>query len=193
MRILCIIIKKYCSVIFIKKKSKILENKFIIPILIVGISLLISFVIFRNFTICCILLTISALINFYQNKFDLGIDLSPSLVLLIIFSMKLGFGYGLIFLIFGSVIPSVITGGINESIFFFVGLAIFIAYLGSLVLIDNLMIYGIALIVVQSLAGFLFSIFITGNPRTSFSVVIGLALNIFYFMIFSRILFAILV
>ncbi len=120
-------------------------------------------------------------------------DLTPSLVLMIIFSIKLGLGYGLVFLFFGSVLPSVIATGFNQMTFLFVGLAMFIAYLGSLGLTDDFVFYGLGLIVIQSVFGYFVAKFFSDDPMTVFSVFIGFFANILYFLVLSGLISKILI
>ncbi len=135
----------------------------------------------------------NALLNYYQGRMELPFDLTPSLVLMIIFSVKLGLGYGLFFLFFGSVLPSVIAAGFNQMTFLFVGLAVFIAYLGSLGITDNFMLYGLGLIVIQSIIGYFIAKFFADDPMAVFSVFLGFFANILYFLVLSGLISKILV
>jgi hypothetical protein len=143
--------------------------------------------IFRNVLVLGIFVVLSAIIRFYQSKLELGFDISPSLVLAIIFSIKLGFWYGILILIFGGFIPGVLTGGFTQMSIFFLSLAMFIVYLGSLGLFGNDVTYGIVLILIQSSIGFVISM-VSGDPTVTFSVFFGLGLNIVYLIVLNNII-----
>jgi len=67
-----------------------------------------------------------------------------------------------------------------------------ISYLASLGLIENIVIYGLGMIVVQSIFSFLISL-LSDDPSKIFSVFIGLVLNTLYFFALNKVLFDILV
>jgi len=162
---------------------------FTIPALLIGVLVLI---LARNFLVFSIFLAANAFLNYYQGKMEFPFDLTPSFVLMILFSMRFGFNYGLIFLFLGSVIPSLIAGGFDHTTFLYVGLAVGISYLASLGLIENIVIYGLGMIVVQSIFSFLISL-LSDDPSKIFSVFIGLVLNTLYFFALNKVLFDILV
>lgn len=177
------------------KGIEINENRkkcIIVGSLTIIISLLALFF-FRNIIVFFVFLVVNAFLNFYQGSMELSFDLTPSLALVIIFSMTFGFKYGLIFLFFGSVIPSIIPGGFNHLTFFYVVLAIGISYLASLGLMSNVMTYGLVLIGVQTVFSFFIATFLSGDPMSVLSVFLGLILNIPYFIVLSRILSYVLI
>ncbi|OGI15625.1 hypothetical protein A3K63_04290 [Candidatus Micrarchaeota archaeon RBG_16_49_10] len=153
-------------------------------IILVG---LLALILFRDILIFGIFLIAMAIFNHYQNKYQLGFDVSPTLVLTIIFSMRLGFGYGLAFLFLGGVIPNLITGGFTGGTVFFIGIAVLVAYLASLGLIANVLLYGIGLLVLQSFLGLMISLLLS-DSLVLFSVFFGFALNAVYFLVFNNIL-----
>ena len=57
--------------------------------------------------------------------------------------------------------------------FIFVGIAILISFIASLVLVENLIFYGLGLILLQSTLGFLATLVFGGEPATMFSIFIG--------------------
>jgi len=87
-----------------------------VAVILVG---LLALVLLRNMVVFAVFLLLNAFLNYYQGKTEFPFDMTPSLVLTIIFSMNLGFGYGLIFLLLGSVIPSVVASGFSHLTFFF--------------------------------------------------------------------------
>ena len=172
---------------FTKKHKKCML--FVLPILLVGVIIL---VLARNFLVFCIFLVVNALLNYYQGRMEFPFDLTPSFVLLILFSMEFGFAYGLIFLFFGSVIPSVIAGGFDHTTFLYVGLAMMVGYLASLSLIGNVVIYGLGLIFVQSVFSFFISM-LSDDPSKMFSVFLGIFLNVLYFLALNKVFLKVLV
>jgi len=162
---------------------------FVLPIILVAVLILI---LARNFLVFCIFLVVNSLLNYYQGKMEFPFDLTPSFVLLILFSIKFGFIYGLIFLFLGSVIPSLIAGGFDHTTFLYVGLAMAVGYLASLSLITNIVFYGLSLIFVQTLFSFFISM-LSDDPSKMFSVFLGIALNVLYFLALNRVLLTILV
>ena len=179
-------IKKFLKVC---KKNK----RCIITVALTTLIGILTIALFRNILVFLGFLVVNAFLNYYQGRMEFQFDLTPSLVLVIIFSIKLGLGYGLLFLFLGSVIPSVIAAGFNHMTFLFVGLAMFIAYLGSLGITDNFLLYGLGLIVIQSVFGYFIARFFSGEPMTVFSVYLGFFLNIFYFLILNGVILRILV
>lgn len=171
----------------IKKQKKCML--FVLPIILVAVLILI---LARNFLVFCIFLVVNSLLNYYQGKMEFPFDLTPSFVLLILFSIKFGFIYGLIFLFLGSVIPSLIAGGFDHTTFLYVGLAMAVGYLASLSLITNIVFYGLSLIFVQTLFSFFISM-LSDDPSKMFSVFLGIALNVLYFLALNRVLLTILV
>lgn len=153
---------------------------------------LLSLLLFRNVVIFVIFLAANAFLNYYQGRMEFPFDLTPSFVLLILFSMKFGFIYGLIFLFFGSVIPSVIAGGFDHTTFLYVGLAMMVGYLASLSLIGNVVIYGLGLIFVQSVFSFFISM-LSDDPSKMFSVFLGIFLNVLYFLALNKVFLKVLV
>jgi len=162
---------------------------FALPILLATVLILI---LARNFLVFCIFLIVNALLNYYQGKMEFPFDLTPSFVLLILFSMKFGFIYGLIFLFFGSVIPSVIAGGFDHTTFLYVGLAMSVGYLASLGLISNIVFYGLCLILFQTAFSFFISM-LSDDPSKMFSVFLGIILNVLYFLALNKVFLTILV
>ena len=157
--------------------------------IIIGI---LAIVLVRNLLVFCIFLVVNAILNYYQGRMEFPFDLTPSFVLLILFSIKFGFIYGLIFLFLGSVIPSLIAGGFDHTTFLYVGLAMAVGYLASLSLITNIVFYGLSLIFVQTLFSFFISM-LSDDPSKMFSVFLGIALNVLYFLALNRVLLTILV
>lgn len=161
-----------------------------------GIGILVGIIgllLFRNILIFTVFLAVTAVFNFFQSRMQLPFDLSPSMALLVLFSIKLGFMEGVIFLILGSIIPSVLGGGFNHMIVFFFLLAMGISYLGSLSLITNLRVYGIVLILAQSVFGYIIIKLFSVDPTDILSVFLGLFVNIGYFLILSELIAFILV
>jgi len=156
---------------------------FALPILLATVLILI---LARNFLVFCIFLIVNALLNYYQGKMEFPFDLTPSFVLLILFSMKFGFIYGLIFLFFGSVIPSVIAGGFDHTTFLYVGLAMSVGYLASLGLISNIVFHGLCLILFQTAFSFFISM-LSDDPSKMFSVFLGIILNVLYFLALNKV------
>lgn len=149
------------------------------------------FIFVRDIFIIGILIVISAIINIYQGRLGVSFDLSPSLVIMVLVSMKLGFLYGLLFLLLGSVIPSVLVAGFNYLTFLYVSLAVLIGYLASLNLTQNYMLYGISLIFLQSIFAF-FLARLSADPKNILSVFVGFTMNIIYLMILGNLVLAIL-
>ncbi|NCN38974.1 MAG: hypothetical protein COY38_02985 [Candidatus Aenigmarchaeota archaeon CG_4_10_14_0_8_um_filter_37_24] len=169
------------------------DKKCIITIIAIILTGIISLILMRNIIVFVGFLLINVFLNYYQGKTEFPFDLTPSLVLMIIFSVKLGFVYGLVFLFLGSVIPSVVAAGFNHMTFLFVSLAIVVSYLGSLGITNNLILYGLGLILFQSVIAFFIAKFFSDDPMTLFSVFLGFFVNIVYLLILSGIIGKILV
>jgi hypothetical protein len=152
-----------------------------------------AFFLMREILFFNLLLIVSILINYYQVRLRLPFDVSPSLVFTIIVSMRLGFVYGLVFLFLGSVAPGIAVSGFNHITFIFVCLAAGISYISSLNLIGSMLVYGILMICIQSVFSFMIAKAFSADPNIMASVFIGFGLNIFYFTIFSDVLFKALV
>jgi hypothetical protein len=170
-----------------RRRNPFKNARTLVFIALLILATLLSFLIFRDILVFGVFLVLSAIFNYYQNRLELGFDLSPSLVLMIIFSIKLGFGFGLFFLIFGAFLPSVLVGGFGGATIFFLGIAVLIAYLGSIGITDNFTIYAVGLILLQSVLGFVVSS-ILGDSLALFSVFIGLGMNMVYFIILGNLL-----
>ncbi|MBD3155973.1 MAG: hypothetical protein GF368_04960 [Candidatus Aenigmarchaeota archaeon] len=169
------------------------ENKKTIVGMGIGILVgIIGLLLFRNILIFTVFLVVTMVFNFFQSRMQLPFDLSPSMALLILFSIKLGFMEGMVFLILGSIVPSIIGGGANHMTLFFFLLAMGVSYLGSLSLIINLRIYGIILIVVQSIFGYIIIKFFSDDPTDFLSIFLGLFVNIGYFLILTELIAGIL-
>lgn len=169
-----------------------LDQRTLVQVLVLGLIAILALFLFRNIIVFAVFLVISFMMNMYQSKLELEFDLTPSLVLMIIFSMKLGFFYGLIFLFMGSVVPSLISGGFNHLTIFFIIIAVVICYIASLGLTDHPVRYGLILVLVQSALGFGLVFFFLNDPTGMFAVLIGLALNILYMFILTNIIFSLL-
>lgn len=170
------------------------KNKKTLVIMGIGVLIgIIGLLLFRNFIIFTIFLVGTGVLNFVQSRMELPFDLTPSMALLILFSIKLGFLEGMIFLILGAIIPGIVGGGFNHMTLFFFLLAMGISYIGSLVLISNLRIYGIILIVIQSIFGYMIIKLFSVDPTDILSVFLGLFVNIGYFLVLSELLVGILV
>lgn len=170
---------------------KIKKDNTLLKIFGFFLVLLVAIIIKLNI-IFVFLLLISAFLNYRQGKMELPFDLTPSFTFLLLFSIKFGFGHGILFLFFGSVIPSIISRGFDHMTFLFVGLAIGMSYLASLELLKNPILYGFILLLIQSIFAFIIAKLFAGEPSAIFSVFLGLVLNTLYLLIFSELLFNVL-
>ncbi len=165
-------------------------------LLVMGIGIIIGMIglfLFPTFLIFTIFLVGTGILNFVQSRMELPFDLTPSLAILILFSIKLGFLEGMIFLILGSIIPGILGGGFNHMTLFFFLLAMGISYLGSSSLIGDLRIYGIVLIVIQGVFSYLIIKLFSVDPTDILSVFLGFFVNISYFLVLSELIASVLV
>jgi hypothetical protein len=163
------------------------RNRIILGSLVIFLGL-IALILFKNILIFGVFCLANAFMNYYQGRQELPFDITPSLVLVIIFSIKLGFSYGLLFLFLGSLIPSVIARGFDHMTPIYFSLTMGISYLGSLRIINNFIFYGVGLIIIQTTFSFLIAKVFSDDPMVMFSVFFGLFLNIIYFIILTKVI-----
>ncbi|MBU0757888.1 MAG: hypothetical protein KKF44_07485 [Nanoarchaeota archaeon] len=176
--------KKSFVCIYVTKKFTRLQIGFLL-------MLLFFFLLFQSLFVFGLLVVFSAVLNTYQNRLGIPFDISPSLVLMILISMKLGFWFGLAYLILGYFIPSVLVGGFDYITFMFVSLAGVVCFLASLPIPLSTLYFGVILILFQSIFAFIIAS-MSADPKNIFSVFLGFVMNIMYFSFLNEIIHKIL-
>ncbi len=164
------------------------RKSFVLAAITLLISLLAA-LFFRNILIFFLLIGFNALLNLYQASTGLPFDMTPTIPLVVIFSMKFGFWFGLIFLFLSSIIPTIIVSALTTpNVFFSLFVGLLIGYLSTAGLTDNAFVYGLILIVFEGLIGLVIASLASVETMPPFFVFLASGVNLFYFVIFYNFL-----
>jgi hypothetical protein len=179
-----------------KKRKNSDREKSLIPeksrkFVVVVLAFILSFLALEKYFVFVLLTIGSAIFNFYHDRFNKTIfDFKLTLVMGILLSHKYGIVYGLIFLFTSNVIPTILGGGKINAPYFIFNLEFLIIFLISSLLTEiNVILLGIALVILDSILGVIINTNLGINMFVAISSgTASLLIRIVYFLTLGRLI-----